>query len=121
MTTEHRPAQSGKQEPDNGDTPGQTRVGMGDLMLSLILYTAARLGLVVVVAALIMGGGALAGVTVPVLVAAIFGVLIAMPVGMLAFKKLRLRVNGQIAVIDAARKARHEDLESRLRGSSLGR
>ncbi|WP_331852582.1 DUF4229 domain-containing protein [Gordonia insulae] len=90
---------------------------VGSVALSVALYTLARLALVVVVAAIIMGVGALVGVEVPLLVAAVFGVLIALPLGMVMFKSLRLRVNGQIAAVDAARKQRHDDLQSRLRGS----
>ncbi|MEE3851405.1 DUF4229 domain-containing protein [Gordonia sp. LSe1-13] len=88
------------------------------MALWLALYTLARLALVVVVAALIMGIGALAGVEVPLLVAAVFGVLIALPLGLVLFKKIRLRVNGQIAAVDSARQKRHDDLQSRLRGKS---
>ncbi|MEE4025418.1 DUF4229 domain-containing protein [Gordonia sp. PKS22-38] len=98
---------------------GQNASGSaGGVALWLALYTLARLALVVVVAALIMGIGALAGVEVPLLVAAVFGVLIALPLGLVLFKKIRLRVNGQIAAVDSARQKRHDDLQSRLRGKS---
>ncbi|MGW0036304.1 DUF4229 domain-containing protein [Gordonia sp. NPDC003376] len=93
-------------------------VGAGDLALSIALYTVARLVLVVALAAIIWGVGKLAGVDVPLLVAAVFGVLIALPLGMVVFKKLRVRVNNQIAVVDGQRRARHEDLQSRLRGGN---
>lgn len=89
---------------------------MGSLVGSVALYTIARLGLVVVIAAIIVGIGKLAGVDVPYLVAAVFGVLIALPLGMVLFKSLRLRVNAQISAIDAGRRSRHEDLQARLRG-----
>ena len=89
---------------------------MGSLIGAVALYTAARLALVVVLAAIIFFVGKLFGVDVPVLVAAVFGVLIALPLGMVAFKSMRLRVNDQIARIDADRAARHADLQSRLRG-----
>ncbi|WP_020791027.1 DUF4229 domain-containing protein [Gordonia sp. NB41Y] len=93
-------------------------VGAGDLTLSIALYTVARLVLVVALAAIIWGVGKLAGVDVPLLVAAVFGVLIALPMGMVVFKKLRVRVNNQIAIVDGQRRARHEDLQSRLRGGN---
>lgn len=89
-----------------------------DVAVSVALYTVARLLLVVVIAAVIMGIGALFGVSVPIIVAAVFGVLIALPLGMVAFKPLRLRVNAQIAVVDEDRRKRHDDLQSRLRGQS---
>ena len=111
------PTQTGTHKPDNTDIAGQRGVGMGDLVVSILLYTVARLLLVVVVAAIIMGIGALAGVTVPLLVAAVFGVLIALPLGMVLFKKLRVRVNTQIAAVDSERRRKHEDLQTRLRGA----
>ncbi|MEO9326877.1 DUF4229 domain-containing protein [Gordonia sp. B21] len=87
------------------------------LALALFGYTVARMFLVVVVGALVFFGGRLVGVDVPFLVAAVFGVLIALPLGMFLFKSLRVTVNTQIAAIDAERKARHEDLQARLRGN----
>jgi hypothetical protein len=82
----------------------------------LALYTAVRLGLVVVIAAIIYGVGRLAGVEVPILVAAIFAVIIALPLGMIAFKSLRLRVNAAIAEVDEDRRLKREALQARLRG-----
>ncbi len=90
---------------------------MGSLLASIGLYTLARLVLVVVVAAIIIGIGKLAGVNVPLLVAAVFGVLIALPLGMVVFKSLRTRVNTQISAVDEQRRKRHDDLQSKLRGS----
>ncbi|GAA3700316.1 hypothetical protein GCM10022238_14990 [Gordonia hankookensis] len=100
------------------DTSTDREATAGSVALSLALYTLARLALVVVVAAIIIGGGAIAGVQVPLLVAAVFGVLIALPLGMVLFKSLRLRVNRQIAAVDDARRRRHDDLQSRLRGQA---
>lgn len=117
MTDKQDPTRAGTHKPDNTDIAGQSHVGMGTLLVSILLYTVARLLLVVVVAAIIMGIGALAGVTVPLLVAAVFGVLIALPLGMVLFKKLRVRVNTQIAAVDAERRRKHDDLQTRLRGA----
>lgn len=80
------------------------------------LYTVLRMGLVAVFAAAIVGVGLLFGVKVPILVALIFGVLIALPLGLVLFKSVRLKVNEQIAAVDADRAARRSDLQSRLRG-----
>ncbi|MEP9390696.1 DUF4229 domain-containing protein [Gordonia sp. VNK1] len=95
----------------------QSQGSAGSLALAVALYTVARLALVVVLAAIIWGIGKLAGVDVPILVAAVFGVLIALPLGMVVFKSLRLRVNEQIAAVDEQRRRRHDDLQTRLRGS----
>lgn len=101
------------------NTPAaDTHASAGSVAIAVAMYTVARLALVVVVAAIILGIGALVGVEVPLLVAAVFGVLIALPLGLVLFKKLRLRVNSQIAAVDNARRARHDDLQSRLRGTS---
>ncbi|GED99678.1 hypothetical protein nbrc107696_01250 [Gordonia spumicola] len=108
------PADEAPAATDGGDKPATT----GTLIVAIALYTAARLALVVVIAAIIFFVGKAAGVDVPLVVAAVFGVLIALPVGMVAFKTLRLRVNDQITRIDAARSARHDELQARLRGDS---
>ncbi|MFM9378410.1 DUF4229 domain-containing protein [Gordonia sp. VNK21] len=96
--------------------PGQTRATAGSLTGWVALYSLARLALVAVLAAIIMGIGYLVDVKVPVLVAALFGVLIALPLALVIFKPLRLKVNQQIAEVDADRAARRNDLQSRLRG-----
>lgn len=83
---------------------------------SLVLYTLARIALVIVIATVIFFVGRIF-VEVPVIVAAMFGILIALPLGMFLFKPLRLRVNAQVAAIDADRQKRRDELQSRLRGS----
>ncbi|NMO03919.1 DUF4229 domain-containing protein [Gordonia sp. TBRC 11910] len=89
---------------------------MGTMIGSLVLYTLARLVLVIVLAVAIYFIGGLF-VQIPAIVAAMFGVLIALPLGMFLFKPLRLRVNSQVAAIDAERRKSRDDLQSRLRGS----
>ena len=70
--------------------------------------------LVQAVVVIIMVGGNLVGVEVPFLVAAVFGVLIALPLGMVLFKTLRLKVNSEIAALEAGRRSKHDDLQARL-------
>ncbi|MEZ5210331.1 MULTISPECIES: DUF4229 domain-containing protein [unclassified Gordonia (in: high G+C Gram-positive bacteria)] len=89
---------------------------IGSLIGWIALYSAVRLGLVVVIALLIIGVGLLFGVKVWVVAALAFGVVIAIPLGMVLFKPLRLKVNAQITEIDADRAARKSDLHARLRG-----
>ncbi|MCZ4536617.1 DUF4229 domain-containing protein [Gordonia terrae] len=86
------------------------------LAFALFAYTFARLLLVTAVVVIIMVGGNLVGVEVPFLVAAVFGVLIALPLGMVLFKTLRLKVNSEIATLEAGRRSKHDDLQARLRG-----
>ncbi|MEV6070543.1 DUF4229 domain-containing protein [Nocardia sp. NPDC052001] len=82
----------------------------------LALYTVARLGLVVVIAAIILGMAAIVKVDIPLIVAALFALLIAMPLSLLLFKKLRTQVNKDIAAVDAKRRSDREQLMTRLRG-----
>ena len=98
--------------PANDEAPAT----MGTLVVAVLLYTAARLVLVVAIAAVIFYVAKAVSVDVPLVVAAVFGVLIALPLGMVLFKSLRLRVNDQIARVDAERSARRDDIASRLRG-----
>ncbi|PYE20117.1 uncharacterized protein DUF4229 [Williamsia limnetica] len=86
------------------------------LAMDLALFTGARIALVIALAAGIYLLGNAVGIDVPVLVAAFFAVIIALPLGMVLFKGLRDRVNVGIATVDAGRKAQRENLTSRLRG-----
>ncbi len=95
---------------NNGGSPGRR------LLIRLVQYTAARLGLFVLVAALIYGIGHLAGVDVPILVAGIFAVVIALPLGMLVFRRLRTELNIAIADVDADRQAKRDALQGRMQG-----
>lgn len=91
-------------------------VTKGQLARDVGLYSVARLLLVVVIGAVIIGGGKLAGTDVPLIVAALFAVLIALPLSLLLFAKLRKRVNAGIAAVDAQRRSDRDDLRSKLRG-----
>ncbi|MFE6860565.1 DUF4229 domain-containing protein [Nocardia sp. NPDC057668] len=86
------------------------------LARDLALYTVARLGLVVVLVAVIIGTAKLVSVEVPLIVAALFAVLIALPLSMVLFKTLRTRVNQDIAAVDAKRRSDRDQLMTRLRG-----
>ncbi|TSD95154.1 DUF4229 domain-containing protein [Skermania sp. ID1734] len=90
----------------------------------LIVYTIFRLALVAALAAIILFGAKLFGVDVPLLVALIFGLVIAMPISLLLFRSLRRQVNENIALVDERRRQDKEKLRSRLRGddgSAVGR
>ncbi|MEV0948055.1 DUF4229 domain-containing protein [Rhodococcus sp. NPDC049939] len=97
------------------------RVTKGQLARDVLMYSIARLLLVVVIGVIIAGGGELVGVTVPLLVTAIFAVLIALPLSLVMFSKLRRRVNEGIAAIDAQRRADQADLRAKLRGEDTSR
>ncbi|TCK00205.1 DUF4229 domain-containing protein [Nocardia alba] len=103
------------------EATGQQGPGAGKrLVRNLALYTLARLGLVVAIAALIVGVAKLIGVDVPVIVAALFALIVAMPLSLTLFKKLRVKVNEDIAVVDARRRQDKAQLRARLRGDDDG-
>lgn len=115
------PSEKPSDRPDHTDdasaVPASTeRVTKGTLARDVVLYSVARLLLVVVIAAIIVGGGRLLDVDVPLLVAAIFAVLIALPLSLMLFAKLRARVNKGIATFDEQRRADQAQLRAKLRG-----
>lgn len=103
------------------EATGQQGSGAGKrLVRNLALYTLARLGLVVLIAGAIIGVAALIGVEVPIIVAALFALLVAMPLSLTLFKSLRTKVNEDIAVVDARRRQDKAQLRARLRGDDDG-
>ncbi|WP_336084234.1 DUF4229 domain-containing protein [Nocardia sp. SSK8] len=103
------------------EATGQQGSGAGKrLFRNLALYTLARLGLVVVIAAIIIGVAALIGVDIPIIVAALFALLVAMPLSLTLFKSLRTKVNEDIAIVDARRRQDKAQLRARLRGDDDG-
>ncbi|WP_328406603.1 DUF4229 domain-containing protein [Nocardia sp. NBC_00403] len=104
--------------PPEGAT-GQQPAGAGRrLARNLALYTLARLGLVVVITVAIVGIARLVSVDIPLVVAALFALLIAMPLSLTLFKKLRTRVNEDIALVDEKRRRDKALLRARLRGET---
>ncbi|MFI6868050.1 DUF4229 domain-containing protein [Nocardia sp. NPDC050406] len=97
------------------DAPRTDGAG-GRLARNLALYTLARLAMVVALTAIIIGAAKLVSVDVPLIVAALFALLIAMPLSMTLLKGLRAKVNQDIAAVDAKRRKDKERLRSRLRG-----
>lgn len=86
-------------------------------VVDVLLYTAARLGLVVVLSCAIYGVARLLGVVqFPVVVAALFALIIAMPLGIWLFGPLRRRATASIAVAGERRRREREQLQARLRG-----
>ncbi|KZS57061.1 DUF4229 domain-containing protein [Mycobacterium ostraviense] len=101
----------------NGNSAGKTSEHRG--VVDVALYATARLLLAVVVTAAIYGVARLAGVAeFPVVVAALFGLTIAMPLGMWMFTPLRRRATAALAVAGERRRAERERLRARLRGEN---
>lgn len=65
-----------------------------------------------------VGVGKLLDFQVPVLVALLFALIIAMPLAMVLFKGMRARVAEGIAVVDEKRRHDKGELRARLRGES---
>jgi Protein of unknown function (DUF4229) len=87
------------------------------LVLDLLAYVLARLLLVVVLTAVIFGAAHLLGVhDFPLVVALLFALVIALPLGIWVFAPLRRRATASIAVIDERRRRDREQLQARLRG-----
>lgn len=86
-------------------------------MVDVLLYTLARLLLVLVLTAAIFGAGRLLGVRdFPLVIALLFAIVIALPVGIWLFAPLRRRATASIAAFDARRRKDREQLRARLRG-----
>jgi uncharacterized protein DUF4229 len=87
------------------------------LVVDVLVYTLARILLVVVLAAVIFGGAHLLGLReFPLVIALLFAIVIALPLGMWIFAPLRRRANASIAAIDQRRRQDREQLQARLRG-----
>lgn len=86
-------------------------------MLDVLAYVVARLLLVAVLTGLILGVGHLLGLReFPLIVAVLFAVVIALPLGIWLFAPLRRRANESIAAFDEGRRRDREQLQARLRG-----
>jgi hypothetical protein len=82
-----------------------------------VVYATARLLLLVVVSGAIYGVARLIGVSeFPLVVAALFGLIIAMPLGIWLFSPLRRRATAALAVAGERRHREREQLRARLRG-----
>ncbi|HTZ15312.1 MAG TPA: DUF4229 domain-containing protein [Mycobacterium sp.] len=91
----------------------------GGAVVSVLLYVAARLVLVVALTAVIYGVGRLLGVhEFPLIVALLFALVIAMPLGIWLFGPLRRRATAGIEVATERRRRDREQLRARLRGEA---
>lgn len=91
----------------------------GRMMLDVVMYTLARLALVVALTAVIFFGARLVGVQqVPIVVALLFAIVIALPLGIWLLGPLRKRATGSIAVVDERRRSDRDRLQARLRGET---
>ena len=117
------------EEPSDNSTgnPAANQSGHGagerrgnHVVVDVLVYAAARLLLVVALAGAIYGVARLLGVTqLPVVVAALFALIIAMPLGIWLFAPLRRRATAGLAVAGEHRRVEREQLQARLRGEAV--
>jgi hypothetical protein len=90
------------------------------VVVDVLLYAGARLLLAVVLTGVIFLAAQLLGVTpFPVVVAALFALIIAMPVGIWVFAPLRRRATASLALAGERRRTEREQLQARLRGEAV--
>jgi small-conductance mechanosensitive channel len=109
----------GPSDNSTGDKPadGAQQSTRDHVIVDVLLYAAARLLLAVALTGVICLAARLLGVTqLPVVVAALFALIIAMPLGIWVFSPLRRRATAALAVAGERRRAEREQLQARLRG-----
>ncbi|GAS97625.1 uncharacterized protein RMCC_4591 [Mycolicibacterium canariasense] len=80
-------------------------------------YLLARLALAAVLTVVIVGAGHLLGIReFPLIVAVLFAIVLALPLGIWLFAPLRRRATASIAAFDERRRKDRESLQARLRG-----
>lgn len=90
--------------------PGPQPAGPAGLAGAITLYALARLALVALVAALLLLTG------VPLAVAVLVGLVVALPLSMVLFRGLRARVDFALADARRRRSTERDALRARLRG-----
>ena len=86
------------------------------MMLDVVVYTLARLLTVGVLTVAIVGIARLINVEVPLVVAMLLAIVLAMPLGVWLLGPLRRRATAGIADVDDRRRRDREQLQARLRG-----
>ncbi len=112
----------GPSDNSTGDKPadGARERGRDRVAVEVLLYAVARLLLAVLLTGVIYLAARLLGVSqFPVVVAALFALIIAMPLGIWLFSPLRRRATAALAVAGQRRRAEREQLQARLRGEAV--
>ncbi len=91
----------------------------GRMVRDVVVYTVARLALVVALTAAIYYIARLIGIgEFPLVVALLFAIVIALPLGIWVLAPLRKRATASIALVDERRRHDREQLRARLRGDN---
>ena len=86
------------------------------MMRDVVVYTLARLAMVGALTAAIYFVAQLIKVEIPIVVAMLFAIVIALPLGIWLLAPLRRRATAGIAEVDDRRRRDREQLQARLRG-----
>lgn len=97
-------------------TDNQAGGSTGRMVRDVVVYTLARLALVAAITAVIFFVAQLIGVQIPLAVAILFAIVIALPLGIWLLAPLRRRATAGISEVDERRRRDREQLEARLRG-----
>ncbi len=97
-------------------TDNQAGGRTGRMVRDVVVYTVARLALVGAITAVIFFVAQLIGVQIPLAVAMLFAIVIALPLGIWLLAPLRRRATAGISEVDERRRRDREQLEARLRG-----
>jgi Protein of unknown function (DUF4229) len=90
------------------------------VLVDVLLYAAARMVLAAVLTGAIYAAARLLGVTqFPLVVAVLFALIIAMPLGIWLFAPLRRRATAGLAIAGERRRREREQLQARLRGEAV--
>lgn len=91
----------------------------GRMIFDVVVYTLARIVLVAALTAVIFYAARLIGVQqLPLVVALLFAIVIALPLSIWVLAPLRRRATAGIAAVDERRRTDREQLQARLRGTT---
>jgi hypothetical protein len=89
------------------------------MLTDVLTYLVARLLLVASLSVVIFYGAHLLGIyEFPLVIAVLFAIVIALPLGIWLFSPLRRKATASIAAVDARRRADREQLQARLQGET---
>jgi len=98
-------------------TENQASGATGGMVRDVAIYTLARLLLVVTLTAVIFYAAQLLGIReFPLVIAMLFAIILALPLGIWLLAPLRRRATAGIAAVDERRRADRDQLQARLRG-----
>jgi hypothetical protein len=110
----------GPSDNSTGNQPADGAQRRDRSTVDVLLYAGARLLLALALTGVIyLSARLLGGPQIPVVVAALFALIIAMPLGIWLFGPLRRRATAALAVSGERRRAEREQLQARLRGEAI--